>query len=68
MEPITMAYAALAAFQLVTGAQQAEAVKFHADLVRRVSDMNAQYAELHAIRRLLIKLLGIKKQRLLRRM
>lgn len=42
------AYAALALFQVASGAQQAEMVQANGRLSQRISDMNAKYADLDA--------------------
>lgn len=47
MDPVTGLYA-LAAFQIFSGAQQAESIRKNAELSQQVNDMNAKYAELDA--------------------
>lgn len=42
------AYAALAAYQLVSGAQQAETIREQGRLNKEIADVNAEYAELDA--------------------
>ena len=48
MEPVSIAMVALGAFQMITGAQQADAVRQQARIQRQIDEMNAQFAELDA--------------------
>jgi len=42
---VWIAYAALAGYQLISGAQQAEATREHAKLTKDINDLNADYVE-----------------------
>ncbi len=48
MDPVTIGYAGLAAFQMLSGFQQAEQIRQNADIKRQIAEMNAKYAELDA--------------------
>ncbi len=41
-------YAGLAAYQIISGSQQAEGIRANAALTREINDLNAKYAELDA--------------------
>ena len=45
---MSYAHAALAAFQVVSGYQQAEGIREQANLNQRIGDMNAKYADMDA--------------------
>ena len=48
MDPVTAATVGMAAFQVVSGLQQAETIRKNGELQQRINEMNADWAEIDA--------------------